>query len=90
MAQSPSPMRSPRRAIAAVTPIASTSAPSVHPLADADGIGRIMAAAKALADRHAGWAADMPRDVADLWGLHHRAGPCKRHGAVRALRLADR
>jgi ParB family chromosome partitioning protein len=27
------------------------------------------AAAKALADRHAGWAADMPRDVADLWGF---------------------
>ncbi|MPZ37156.1 MAG: chromosome partitioning protein ParB [Rhizobiales bacterium] len=25
--------------------------------------------AKALADRHAGWAADMPRDVADLWGF---------------------
>ena len=33
------------------------------------------AAAKMLADRHAGWAADMPRDVADLWdfvaGLDH-------------------
>ncbi|MCJ2876616.1 ParB N-terminal domain-containing protein [Rhizobium pusense] len=32
-------------------------------------------AAKALADRHAGWASDMPRDVADLWafvaGLDH-------------------
>ncbi|SCM70179.1 conserved hypothetical protein [uncultured Pleomorphomonas sp.] len=31
--------------------------------------------AKALADRHAGWASDMPRDVADLWafvaGLDH-------------------
>jgi ParB family chromosome partitioning protein len=25
------------------------------------------AAAKALADRHAGWAQDMPKDVADLW-----------------------
>lgn len=25
--------------------------------------------AKALADRHAGWASDMPRDVADLWGF---------------------
>jgi len=34
----------------------------------ADGI-EDMAAAKALADRHAGWAADMPRDVADLWGF---------------------
>src|SRR5690606_30154804 len=34
----------------------------------ADGI-EDTAAAKALADRHAGWAADMPRDVADLWGL---------------------
>jgi len=33
------------------------------------------AAGKALADRHAGWAADMPRDVGDLWsfiaGLDH-------------------
>ncbi|MEI9420802.1 ParB/Srx family N-terminal domain-containing protein [Mesorhizobium sp. Cs1299R1N1] len=27
------------------------------------------AAAKALADRHAGWAADMPGDVANLWGF---------------------
>ena len=27
------------------------------------------AAAKALEDRHAGWAADIPRDVADLWGF---------------------
>ncbi|MER9140300.1 ParB/RepB/Spo0J family partition protein [Mesorhizobium sp. M0830] len=27
------------------------------------------AAGKALADRHAEWAADMPRDVADLWGF---------------------
>lgn len=40
----------------------------------ADGI-EDTAAAKALADRHAGWAADMPRDVADLWsfmtGLDH-------------------
>ena len=34
----------------------------------ADGI-EDTAAAKALADRHAGWAADMPRDVADLWGF---------------------
>jgi len=32
----------------------------------ADGI-EDTAAAKALADRRAGWAADMPRDVADLW-----------------------
>ena len=40
----------------------------------ADGI-EDTAAAKMLADRHAGWAADMPRDVADLWsfiaGLDH-------------------
>jgi ParB family chromosome partitioning protein len=40
----------------------------------ADGI-EDTAPAKALADRHAGWAADMPRDVADLWdfiaGLDH-------------------
>lgn len=40
----------------------------------ADGI-EDTAAAKALADRHAGWAADMPRDVAGLWsfiaGLDH-------------------
>jgi ParB family chromosome partitioning protein len=34
----------------------------------ADGI-EDTAAAKALADRHAGWAADMPRNVADLWGF---------------------
>jgi len=34
----------------------------------ADGI-EDMADAKALADRHAGWAAGMPRDVADLWGF---------------------
>ncbi|MEI9413080.1 ParB/RepB/Spo0J family partition protein [Mesorhizobium salmacidum] len=27
------------------------------------------AAGKALADRHAGWAADMPREVSDLWGF---------------------
>ncbi len=40
----------------------------------ADGI-EDTPAAKALADRHAGWASDMPRDVADLWafvaGLDH-------------------
>ena len=40
----------------------------------ADGI-EDTAAGKTLADRHAGWAADMPRDVADLWdfvaGLDH-------------------
>lgn len=35
---------------------------------DADGI-EDTAAAKALADRHAGWAADMPRDVSELWGF---------------------
>ncbi|NTF47048.1 ParB/RepB/Spo0J family partition protein [Rhizobium rhizogenes] len=34
----------------------------------ADGI-EDTAAAKLLADRHVGWAADMPRDVADLWGF---------------------
>lgn len=42
--------------------------------AHADGI-EDTAAAKTLADRHAGLAADMPRDVADLWdfvaGLDH-------------------
>lgn len=36
--------------------------------AHADGI-EDTAAAKMLNDRHAGWAADMPRDVADLWGF---------------------
>ncbi|MCM2438511.1 ParB N-terminal domain-containing protein [Agrobacterium vitis] len=36
--------------------------------AHADGI-EDTAAAKMLADRHAGWAADMPCDVADLWGF---------------------
>ncbi len=36
--------------------------------AHADGIDDT-AAAKMLDDRHAGWAADMPRDVADLWGF---------------------
>ncbi|PWB83697.1 MAG: chromosome partitioning protein ParB [Methylocystaceae bacterium] len=40
----------------------------------ADGVADTPAA-KALADRHAGWASDMPRDVADLWafvaGLDH-------------------
>ncbi|MGR7996767.1 ParB/RepB/Spo0J family partition protein [Xanthobacter sp. ZOL 2024] len=34
----------------------------------ADGI-EDTAPAKALVDRHAGWASDMPRDVADLWGF---------------------
>ncbi len=34
----------------------------------ADGI-EDTAAAKALEDRNVGWAADMPRDVADLWGF---------------------
>ncbi len=34
----------------------------------ADGI-EDTPASKALADRHAGWASDMPRDVADLWGF---------------------
>lgn len=36
--------------------------------AHADGI-EDTAAAKMLADRHAGWASDMPREVADLWGF---------------------
>lgn len=35
--------------------------------AHADGIEDT--APKMLNDRHAGWAADMPRDVADLWGF---------------------
>ncbi|MBX5086734.1 ParB/RepB/Spo0J family partition protein [Rhizobium lentis] len=34
----------------------------------ADGI-EDTATAKLLADRHSGWAADMPQDVADLWGF---------------------
>lgn len=34
----------------------------------ADGI-EDMAAAKMLSDRHAGWASDMPQDVAGLWGF---------------------
>ena len=42
--------------------------------AHAEGI-EDAAAAKMLADRHAGWASDMPRDVANLWsfiaGLDH-------------------
>ena len=41
---------------------------SAHLASHGDGI-EDTAAAKALADRHAGWAADMPRDVADLWGF---------------------
>lgn len=41
---------------------------SPHLGGHADGI-EDTAAAKALEDRHAGWAADMPRDVADLWGF---------------------
>lgn len=36
--------------------------------AHADGI-EDTAEEKMLNDRHAGWAADMPRDVADLWGF---------------------
>jgi ParB family chromosome partitioning protein len=47
---------------------------NAHLASHADGI-EDTAAAKALADRHAGWAADMPRDVAGLWsfiaGLDH-------------------
>lgn len=41
---------------------------SPHLGGHADGI-EDTAPAKALADRHAGWQADMPRDVADLWGF---------------------
>lgn len=41
---------------------------SGHLASHADGI-EDTAAVKALEDRHAGWAADMPRDVADLWGF---------------------
>ncbi|WP_119390747.1 ParB/RepB/Spo0J family partition protein [Taklimakanibacter lacteus] len=46
----------------------------------ADGI-EDTAVAKALADRHAGWATDMPRDVADLWGFIARLD----HASVMAL-----
>ena len=41
---------------------------SAHLASHADGI-EDTAGAKVLADRHAGWAADMPRDVADLWAF---------------------
>lgn len=41
---------------------------SAHLGGHADGI-EDTAAAKLLADRHDGWAGDMPRDVADLWGF---------------------
>lgn len=41
---------------------------SPHLGGHADGI-EDTAAAKALADRHDGWAADMPPNVADLWGF---------------------
>ena len=41
---------------------------SAHLGGHADGI-EDTAAGKALADRHAAWAADMPRDVAELWGF---------------------
>ncbi|RVD46252.1 chromosome partitioning protein ParB [Mesorhizobium sp. M4B.F.Ca.ET.169.01.1.1] len=41
---------------------------SVYLAGHADGI-EDTAAGKALADRHAEWAADMPCDVADLWGF---------------------
>jgi ParB family chromosome partitioning protein len=53
---------------------------SAHLASHADGI-EDTAAAKALADRHAGWAADMPRDVADLWGFIARLD----HASVMAL-----
>jgi ParB family transcriptional regulator, chromosome partitioning protein len=47
---------------------------SAYLASHADGI-EDTPAAKALADRHAGWASDMPCDVADLWafvaGLDH-------------------
>ncbi|KTQ96039.1 plasmid stablization protein ParB [Aureimonas ureilytica] len=41
---------------------------SAYLASHADGI-EDTPAAKALADRHAGWASDMPRDVADLWAF---------------------
>ena len=41
---------------------------SVDLAGHADGI-EDTAAGKTLADRHAAWAADLPRDVADLWGF---------------------
>jgi ParB family chromosome partitioning protein len=41
---------------------------SPHLGGHADGIADT-AAAKALDDRHAGWASDMPRDGTDLWGF---------------------
>jgi ParB family chromosome partitioning protein len=41
---------------------------SQHLAGHADGI-EDTAAAKTLADRHAAWASDMPRDVGDLWGF---------------------
>jgi ParB family transcriptional regulator, chromosome partitioning protein len=41
---------------------------SVNLASHADGI-EDTAAGKALADRYAAWAADLPRDVADLWGF---------------------
>ncbi|MER9182592.1 ParB/Srx family N-terminal domain-containing protein [Mesorhizobium sp. M0767] len=41
---------------------------SIYLAGHADGI-EDTAAGKALVDRHAEWAADMPRDVADLWGF---------------------
>ena len=47
---------------------------SAYLTSHADGI-EDTPAAQALADRHAGWASDMPRDVVDLWsfvaGLDH-------------------
>ncbi|KFI24393.1 plasmid stablization protein ParB [Haematobacter missouriensis] len=47
---------------------------SAYLASHADGI-EDTPAAKVLADRHAGWASDMPRDVVDLWafvaGLDH-------------------
>ncbi len=41
---------------------------SAYLASHADGI-EDTPAAKALADRHAGWASDVPRDVADLWAF---------------------
>ncbi len=41
---------------------------SAHLGGHADGI-EDTATAKLLADRHAGWASDMPQDVVDLWGF---------------------
>lgn len=59
---------------------------SVYLAGHADGI-EDTAAAKQLSDRHAGWAADMPQTIAQLWGFI--AGPI-RQASWRFLRIALR